>query len=52
MRKVIVAAVLVALTACSGAKKAEAPANTATSHDSMPAMQHDSMMTRDTTKHQ
>jgi len=44
MRKVIVAAVLVALTACSGAKKAEAPATTATSHDSM--------MTRDTTKHQ
>jgi len=52
MRKVIVAAVLVALSACGGSKKAEAPASAAGTHDSMATMSHDSMMMKDTTKHQ
>jgi|GEM_PF-1659221 len=59
MRKVIVATVLVALSACGGSKKAEAPASAGMhdsmatmSHDSMATMSHDSMMTKDTTKHQ
>jgi hypothetical protein len=52
MRKVIVTAVLVALSACGGSKKAEAPASAAGTHDSMATMSHDSMMMKDTTKHQ